>query len=112
MNNGDPVMKTSRTVPAVALGLLLGLAGPARADTIVVDFTDSGWYVRDGFHPDTVKNYLAGASTGSVTLRNYFVFDLPAVADPIAGAQLRLYNPANGFTGTPRDYTLFDVSTP
>ncbi len=97
---------------ALAVVLLACSAGQLRAETIRIEFTDSGWYVQDGLHIATIKNYLAGRSTGNVTLHNYFVFDLAGVTDPIVGAELRLFNPENGFTGAPRDYTLFDVSTP
>ena len=108
---------TNRSLPpwlvaGAAVSLLVGTAGRSNADTLTVDFADSGWYVQDGFHSATIKNYLAGLSTGNVVLRNYFVFDLTGVTDPIVGARLRLFNPADGFTGAPRDYTLFDVSTP
>ncbi len=63
----------------------------------------------------TNKNYFSGFNSSSVTEdRDYFVFDLSSVSQTIAGAQLSLNNPSNGYIGTATSmtYTNYEVSTP
>ena len=61
-------------------------------------------------------NYLAGNAVrnSSVEQRNYFVFDLSAVTEDVAAAELRLSLPNQGFFSTDpvETYRLYDVSTP
>ena len=102
-----------------ALALLAGGMQPAKAQTITLNAVDSGWYDEFGRHTPANQNYLAGRSFvfgigGTLVFNNFFVFDLPAFAQPIASAELRIFNPTNGyFSLDPTEiYTLFDVSTP
>ena len=90
----------------------------ARADTIVLIALDSGQYVFNPFigasHDPSNTNYLSGKS-GEPESRNFFVFDLSGVVGQITGAELRLFNPAAGFSSTAgptETYTVFNVSTP
>src|SRR5207249_1794388 len=59
------------------------------------------------------ENYKAGLF-GTLEYRDYFVFDLSSVIEPIVGAQLNLWNPPFNFSSLDptETYTLFDVSTP
>jgi Ca2+-binding RTX toxin-like protein len=84
-----------------------GVLGSVEATTI--NFTDSGWYDSTGFHGPTNQNYITGK-----TNRNFFIFDLSAVSEPINGAHLRLSMPVGGYNSpdATETYTLFDVSTP
>lgn len=89
-----------------------GLAAPARADYTLTAL-DSGHYDDSGSYANFNHNYLTG-DNGSGQYRSFFVFDLSAVSGTIIGAELRLFNPAGGYS-SPDDaetLTLFDVATP
>ncbi len=103
-------------------GILLTLvasavvATPVRAVTI--NASDRGWYDDTGFHSPGNLNYIVGdqPESSGLTFRDFFVFDVTAVAGSISSAKLRLFNPASGpgfgsDTGT-ETYKVFDVSTP
>ena len=68
------------------------------AATIVVNQTDRGWYRESGTHQQGNSNYAIGDFRGGGGLggdyRNFFVFDLAGVTQPIASAKLALFVPA------------------
>ena len=86
------------------------------AQTVVIPFTDSGWYNQDGVHTPSNPNYLVGEFYD--TYRNFFVFNLASVTQPIASAKLALSVPsqlegAGYYSSDPsEDYELYDVTTP
>jgi len=72
---------------------ILGSGGAARAATIVIDATDSGWYDDGGSHDVNNDNYLVGWR--GAEYHNYFVFDLTSIAsETVVSATLRLFEPA------------------
>jgi hypothetical protein len=83
---------------APLLGALLFVSGvfgsgAARAATIVIDATDSGWYDDGGSHDMSNDNYIVGWR--GAEYRNYFVFDLTGIAtETVVSATLRLFEPA------------------
>ncbi|HTD45018.1 MAG TPA: PEP-CTERM sorting domain-containing protein [Bryobacteraceae bacterium] len=109
---------------ASLLGLYLLPIFMAAGGTITLSAVDSGWYQSDGSaSASTNQNYIAGTIGGSsLEFRDFFVFDLSSVTQPIISAQLQAYNPsitvagdiANGFTSPNASdtFNLFDVSTP
>jgi hypothetical protein len=90
-----------------ALGYLSG-----SNNTVTLNAADSGWWDQTGAHNSTNKNYITGLYTG-VEYRDYLVFDLSSVTQPITGATLMLTNPSNGYSSPDpsETYSLFDVST-
>src|SRR4051794_16118139 len=66
----------------------------ATAQTVVIPNTDRGHYAEMGFHNPTNPNYVVGDSGGFAFAdrddRNFFVFDLSSVTQPIASAKLAL----------------------
>jgi len=90
---------------AVAIGL-----GASPAKAAFVNATDRGWYDDTGFHDPSNLNYIAGFDRGT-QYRDFFVFDLSGISNPIISASLRLWNPSNGTTG-PGTFQVSDVSTP
>jgi hypothetical protein len=79
--------------------------------SITLSAADSGWWDNTGDHSASNKNYVAGQSLPDI-FRNYFVFNLGTVNQPIVSAQLRLFNPIGGYSGDSTEtFTLFDVST-
>ena len=104
----------------------------ARADTVVVNATYSGWYMSGGTNNADHSgghitgpgryNYAVGRTGPSEVLRNYFVFDLSNVRglDTLTGAQLRVFSLASslpafgtgyGSTDFQETYAVYDVST-
>ena len=91
------------------------------AQAVVIPYTDSGWYSETGFHNPTNPNYVVGDNRGFPgscgDCRNFFVFDLSGVTQPIASAKLALYVPSAlegpGYvSGDPSEnYELHDVTT-
>ena len=92
------------------LGDIPGAGVPA-GNTLTLNWIDSGWWDSTGFHDSTNPNYLAGLAEG-VQYRNFTVFDLSAVSQPISAATLNLFNPEYVSPDPTETYTLFDVSTP
>jgi hypothetical protein len=88
----------------------------ATADT-VIPHTDRGWYDNTGFHNPGNPNYVVG-DTGVGVVRNFFVFDLSSVVQPIASAKLALFVPSEsagpGYNSpdASENYELHDVATP
>jgi hypothetical protein len=105
------VKKTLYLLAAVAV---LAAAVPARADTLVLTATDSGWYQDNGFHDKNNQNYFVGRS-GTVVFRDFFVFDLSSLLGlQIVSAQLSTYNPLDGFASRDKAdvYSVHQVITP
>lgn len=104
---------------AVAMaGVVIGvLSSLGNAATIDLDAQNRGWYDETGRHISGNLNYFAGR-TFNVELdrfldyHNFFVFDLPTVADPLVGATLVVESgevpPMDGET---RTYSTYSVST-
>jgi hypothetical protein len=103
----------------------------ARADTIVINATYTGWYRNDGTNNadgsggsitgPSLYNYVVG-QTVPETVRNYFVFNLSGVTglETLTSSQLRIFSPTSslpsfgsGYGSTdPREiYAVYDVST-
>jgi hypothetical protein len=86
----------------------------ATAQTVV--FTDRGQYSNTGFHNPTNPNYVVGDGFGN-EFRNFFVFDLSSVVQPIASAKLALFVPSAqtgpGYNSADpsENYELHDVTT-
>jgi hypothetical protein len=95
------------------------------AQTVVIPHTDRGWYNEaTGYHVPSNQNYLVGDNRGIGCgecfndFRNFFVFDLAGVTQPIASAKLALSVPGPlpipGYVSTDptENYELHDVTTP
>jgi hypothetical protein len=97
---------------AQSLGGVQGVLGDLASASVTLNAVDQGWWDSTGAHSSTNKNYLTGLS--STDHRSYYVFDLTAVSQAIAAAQLNLFNPTNGYSSPDPTETLgiFDVSTP
>ena len=96
------------------LALLLLQPAEAKADTIVLNAVQQGWYRANGDNngaPYEPANYFVGASGGEL-YRNYFVFNLTYVT-AITSAQLRIFNPGAGTLNSDpfETYVLYDVGT-
>ena len=116
------------TSHAVSLLIVLLMSSFACAETVVINYFDSGWYKPTGEHDPFNKNYLVGDFRGpncalcgypSSEFRNFFVFDLKNVAKPIESATLALFvegasNRVPGFVSSDlgENYELHDVTTP
>jgi len=98
----------------LAVGFLVAIpAGPASAATTVLNATDTGWWFATGEHGASNSNYIVGYYVRG-DYNDYFTFDLSAglpACGAITGATLSVSN-SNGGSGSPRPYTLYDVSTP
>ncbi len=97
---------------AIIGGASLYLA-PAQALQITINATNRGWYNAAGSRTVNNFNYFVGADS-QTEYRNFFVFDLSNVTDPITSASLNLFNPFFGYSGpsTGLTYNISDVSTP
>jgi hypothetical protein len=87
----------------------------AKADTIVLNAFQQGFYRNDGLNNGvfgTPNNYFVGYTNGGV-YRNYFAFELASVRD-VTSAQLRIYRPGDSDLDTDafETYVLYDVLTP
>src|SRR4051794_3996091 len=63
------------------------------AQTVVINYTDRGWYQQEG-RREGITNYFVGDN--GIEYRNFFVFNLSSVTQPIASATLELFVPAAG----------------
>ena len=112
----------STSIPVALLAFVMGCP-LATAQTVVIPNTDRGWYGETGFHNPGNPNYVVGDSRGVLPglnsdSRNFFVFDLSSVTQPIASATLALSVPS--FLAGPgyssgdanENYELHDVVTP
>ena len=91
------------------------------AQTVVIPHSDRGWYAETGFHNPGNSNYVVGDSRtflfAPADSRNFFVFDLSSITQPIASAKLALsvlsslggagYNSVD----PSENYELHDVTT-
>ncbi|MBA3485130.1 MAG: hypothetical protein H0T51_25315 [Pirellulales bacterium] len=91
------------------------------AQTVVIPHTDRGWYAETGFHNPSNSNYVVGDWRtflfAPADSRNFFVFDLSSITQPIASAKLALsvlsslggagYNSVD----PSENYELHDVTT-
>jgi large repetitive protein len=88
----------------------------ATAQTILIPHTDRGWYSDTGFHNPGNPNYVVGDTSFNIS-RNFFVFDLASVVQPIASAKLALFVPSEssgpGYASADpsENYELHDVIT-
>ena len=88
----------------------------ASAQTVVIPHTDRGWYDNTGFHNPGNPNYVVGDNSFTVS-RNFFVFNLASVVQPIASAKLVLFVPSSlagpGYSSPDpsENYELRDIST-
>jgi hypothetical protein len=94
------------------------------AETMVINYTDRGWYTPEGLHRPVNTNYLVGDNRGggcttSETckddFRNFFVFDLSGVTKAVGPATFALWLPLpSGYQSadTSENYELHDVVTP
>lgn len=114
-------MRLDGTTPRagfLTLGLLLApLFFTHKAQADVISATDRGNYSVLGTHAPGSTNYFAGRFL-LMEHRNFFVFDLSGITDPIASARLNLFNPSgrilNGYTSpdATETFVLYDVTTP
>jgi len=84
---------------------------PTNAGTIILDAIDRGWYANDGGHLPSNLSYFVGNSTTGFIFRNWFVFDLTGIDQPIVSAELHLWNFSYFSVDPTETYTIFDVST-
>lgn len=101
-------------ISLAAVALLAGSARRATAQSVTLGAVDSGWYDSTGFHDSTNPNYLVGRSSAGAVSNNFFVFDVSGLAGAIASAELRIFNPAEGFASpdASETYSVSDVLTP
>ena len=78
---------------------------------IVVNTTATGWYDATGFHDPGNPNYFAGNDPGQY-YRNWFVFNIPPLAGPLASAQLRIKTYVIDSPTGSEIYQLHQVTTP
>jgi hypothetical protein len=109
---------------AVLVGLFLLVCNfSASAATLNVPAIDRGWYDITGSHNPFNDNYavgddrgygLCGATTCFNDYRNFFVFDLSGVTQPISSAKLALNVPLAAYESSDpsENYELHDVVTP
>ena len=93
------------------------------AQSVVIPYTDRGWYTDTGFHEVGNDNYFVGDERGpgcfpcSSDIRNFFVFNLAGVTQPISSAKLALVVPGPlpvaGYNSpdTSENFELRDVVT-
>src|SRR3954467_9848157 len=94
------------------------------AQTTIINNMDGGWYSMQGIHDPTNSNYLVGDNRPSCVpsescqndFRNFFVFDLGGVTQPIASGTFTVFVPRapDGYQSPDpsENYELHDVVTP
>ena len=92
----------------VSLATIALTAGATPAKAAFINTVDRGWYRSDAFHNPGLDNHIAGFGNG-FEYRNFFVFDLSGITNPLSSATLRVNTESVTAVGT---FTLFDVSTP
>jgi hypothetical protein len=78
---------------------------------IALNATDRGWYDNTGFHDPANGNYFAGENANKL-YRNFFVFNIPVLTEPVLEAKLRVYSYRVGSPSGGEPYELRAVSTP
>ncbi len=107
--------------PLLCVGFLLSSVAIGTGSQSL-DAVDRGWYNQDGFHDTENPNYIVGDSRrffcGECDIseaRNFLVFDLSEITEPITSAvlSLALYNPLGFYSGDPFEtYEVHEVTTP
>ena len=105
----------------ISLLMVLVECSLVSAQTVVINYTDRGSYTETGFHNPSNPNYVVGDSRGFIgacgDCRNFFVFDLSSVVQPIASAKLALFVPSSlsgpGYVSADpsENYELHDINT-
>ncbi|MEO0975166.1 MAG: hypothetical protein AAFX85_18920, partial [Pseudomonadota bacterium] len=90
--------------------LIALVSSAATALAVDIPTVDRGWYSAEGEHNIDNENYIVGKN-GDMLFHNFFVFDPTGLAQPIAGARLRLYVPALGGLVTDEGVETFEVFT-
>ena len=117
-----------RTTACVSMQLtfLIGLlyCPLVTAQPVNINATDRGWYNPIGYHNPIITNYIVGDVRGADCgvncyndFRNFFVFDLASVTQPILSAKLALtvsgpVLPGYNSLDPSENYELHDVVTP
>jgi hypothetical protein len=119
-------MPRSITCTSTRITLLLVLLDcpSVSSATVNINNTDGGWYSVQGIHDPTNSNYLVGDNRiGNCTpdvacqddFRNFFVFNLASVSQPIASAKFAVFvpSPPDGYRSLDpsENYELHDVTT-
>jgi hypothetical protein len=101
-----------------ASAILAVISTSAFAETLDIEWTDRGWYNESVFHDPNNTNYGVGDGRSSFCrascfddFRNFFVFDLSGVTQPIGSAKLALSLRAYGSDHDSETYELHDVTT-
>lgn len=107
---------------AVLMCLMTPFVGRANAQSVTIPSFNTGWYESGGAHGVSLSsdnlNYITGRYEGTVH-RNYAVFDVSALDQPVRSAVLALFNPSavdNGGDGfgssdASETYQIVDVET-
>jgi hypothetical protein len=111
-------MQNSRAIALYLLTMLCPLVACsiASADTIL-NGLDKGWYNEFGYHDPSSENYYAGNNRGpgcircSSEVRNFFVFDLSSITQPITSATLEIGRGRYDSPDLAETYELHDVTT-
>ncbi len=108
-------LRTTASVCLAAIALTISMLGHEANGQVYPAF-DTGWYDDTGFHQATNYNHLAGWCAEScdpaTEYRNFFVFDLSSVVDPVMGAALHVRRFGTELDVDGETYTLFDALTP
>jgi large repetitive protein len=115
-------MEIAIVLKKILLGLTIvsgvNFIAAASAQAITITSVDTGWYDSTGGHGTENTNYFAGSdSTTSdppvVGLRNFGVFDLTGISEPISRGRLRAFLPFDGFLSpdTTETWELHEVTT-
>ena len=107
----------------VSIAVVLNTCSLVFAQTVNINYTDRGTYIPAGEHKPADVSYIVGDFRGTTLcgpcvndIRNFFVFDLSSVNQPVASAKLALLVPGTtpGFASNDgkEAYELHDVTTP
>jgi len=90
-------MRNPRSAVTALFAICVLTIAPAAAQDLILAAVDSGNYDMDGDHTSTNTYYPAGdvAASGYSEIRNFFVFDLSGLTEPVVGATLELYCPSD-----------------
>ncbi len=88
------------------------MARAAICNPVVLPAQDQGWYDSNGHHDAGNDNYFCGDGVAAAPLRNWFVFNIPLLSQPVTSAELRVNTfGINTPTGS-ETYELREVTTP
>ena len=114
-------MRRTITGLSIASGLILVLCSSISAQTVVINHTNRGWYDDTGSSLPNNLSYAVGDYRGGGCvpcvgdMRNFIVFDLSGVSQPIVSAKIAGFIPGpTGYqSGDPSEnLELHDVITP